>query len=140
VPRLSITTLGGRQAVVDALIHLSSGASAALEVTTLTDPAAHEVEQLLAAEDFAWEIPGCAWGWSVHIPPGTRIKRIREDLPRLVRWCEARGVTDPNVRAYIRDLPGATEWSDWLEATARQRPWASGEHHIQGKGDGAAVR
>lgn len=107
----------GRQGVVDALIHFGSGHSAALEVTTLTDRSAHEVEQLLGAEDFAWELPGCAWGWTVQIPPGSRIKRIREDLPRLVQWCEAFGVADPNVRAYIRDLPGASEWSDWLDAT-----------------------
>jgi hypothetical protein len=90
---------------------------AALEITTLTDPTAHEVETLLAAEDFAWELPGCHWGWSVQIPPSTSIKRIREEIPKLARWCESHNVTNPSIRSHVRHLHGADEWSAWLDAT-----------------------
>lgn len=86
-------------------------------MTTLTDQLAHEVETLLATDDFSWDLPGCAWWWSVQVPPGTSIRSVRERLPSLARWCEEHGVTNPNVRAYVRGLPEADAWSQWLDST-----------------------
>lgn len=108
---------GGRQAAVDGLIHYDTGAPAALEVTVLTDPLAHEVETLLATDDFTWDLPGCAWAWTVAVPPAARVKELRENLPRVARWCEEHQVVDPSARAYLLGLPGAEVWFDWLRRT-----------------------
>lgn len=105
----------GRQRAVDGLIKYNDGSQAALEVTLLTDSDAYEVETMLARDDFTWQVSGCSWWWTASLNAGVNLRRLRADLPDLLRWCEAHSITRPRAWMRVQHLPDGDRWRDWLE-------------------------
>lgn len=99
----------GRNRAVDALVHWPSGGAAALEVTRLTSQAHHQVETILARENFVWKIPELRWWWTARVHEGTRLDRLRGALKEMLCWFEQNQIEDPGRTHAWRGLPGAEE-------------------------------
>lgn len=75
----------------DAEIVLLDGSRAALEITSLIDPAA----AAMAAMESKYIVEGCEGTWMLtYRGSGTNHKAMRARLPALLRWLESQEVTD----------------------------------------------
>jgi hypothetical protein len=85
----------GRQGVVDAMLRLPDGRTAAFEVTALAEVGALQTEALLGNDDFGWPSPG-RWWWTVQVGSARDLPRLRTAYRHIALLCEAAGVTRPN--------------------------------------------
>jgi hypothetical protein len=94
---------------VDGLFTLPDEKLGALEVTTLGDPAALEVEALTFDGD--WSVPGSEWYWHVSVGQCVRVDELHFWLPYLVTTCEGVGLKSPEyARHPYRQMP-AFRWA-----------------------------
>lgn len=100
----------GRQGVVDAMLRLSDGRSAAFEVTVLAAPGAMHMSSLLQREDYQWPSPG-AWWWTVQVGNVADLPRLRAIYERIAGTCEMQGVARPeDLRWQLRDKDPDLQW------------------------------
>lgn len=86
--------INGRQGAVDAMLILSSGKTAAFEVTKLAADGALQIDSILARDNHSWPTPG-EWWWSIQIGSPFDIPRLRECYARIALLCEQSGVDNP---------------------------------------------
>jgi len=73
----------------------------AIEVTAAADPEVVQSWKLLTGRGERWIESGLAGGWLINVRPNTRIKRLRKELPRLLKVLEDVGCT-----SLLRPLDG----------------------------------
>jgi hypothetical protein len=102
----------GRQGAVDALLRYRDGRVGALEVTWLAAPGAQQLDRLVAAEAFSWELPG-RWQWTVAISDPRDLPRLRRCFISVVLWCEAHEIENPRQywRAHGEPIPEDVLWA-----------------------------
>ena len=83
---------GTEEAMYDLQIEHRDGTRAAVEITSDADGASIALWRLLNDREDRWIEPGIAGGWSVSLRPDARAKRIRVELPQLLRVLEALGI------------------------------------------------
>ena len=88
---------GSADAMHDLDIRYDDGRIAAVEVTAAVDPEATVLWNLMNG-DGRWIEPDLRGGWMVSLTPGARAKRVRAELPRLLRQLEDDGVAEVAVR------------------------------------------
>jgi len=89
------------------------GGPGAVEVTTVGDPAAMQLESIYRTQ---FVVDGITWSWTVNLGSLIRINELRQHLPNLVRLCEELGVRDPD---YLEPIEPCVAWyqaSDDIEA------------------------
>lgn len=95
------------------------GSAAAVEVTAAADADSVELRKLMNDVDARWQEPGLAGGWQVRLLPSARARKLRSELPRLLRELEEKGLTD--VRGDISTAdPLAARATDLRIVQARQ--------------------
>jgi hypothetical protein len=75
----------------------------AMEITAAAAPELVESWKLLNGQDERWIVPELVGGWSIHIRPDARVKRLLQELPRLLQALEKDGITT---------IPGPAERND----------------------------
>jgi hypothetical protein len=97
-----------RPRMVDALFVLPDGREGALEVTTIGDQDALQLEALAAKGD--WTVPGGRWAWVVCVGAGVSMRKLAEHLPELVLTCERLGIPSPELVAGDEGRAPAFRW------------------------------
>ena len=101
----------GRQAVVDAMLMLPDGRTAAFEVTEVAAEGAHHLDAQVKKAESIWVTLG-DWAWDIAIGSPTEYDRVDKVYARVIQLCEAQGISDP------RQLPEVTLLADpeimWL--------------------------
>lgn len=64
----------------------------AMKITAAADSELIEIWKLLNNRDERWIVPKLVGGWSVHIRPATRVKRLFQELPGLLQALEKDGI------------------------------------------------
>lgn len=82
---------GSRPGMHDLDIDLPDGTVAAVEVTAAADPASIELWNIVNGGDDRWIVPELAGGWMVSLLPSARAKRVKAELPDLLRQLEDAG-------------------------------------------------
>ena len=109
---------GSCDRMVDALFEMPDGRQGALEVTTIGEREALELEAIAAKRE--WHVDGARWAWMVHVGRGVLMRELEHHLPTLIRLCERHGVTDPRRVPYR--LHGQSTAFEWLDTAV----WAPG--------------
>lgn len=78
----------------DLEINYPDGRRGAVEVTAAADAPAIELWNLVNGVDERWIDPHLVGGWFAVLTPSARAKRIKSELPRLLRELEAMGVRE----------------------------------------------
>jgi hypothetical protein len=81
------------------------GARAAVEVTAAADAECIELWKLVNGSDERWTIPDLRGGWFLQLSPRARAKRLRRELPSLLRDAERLGVRELPRSAPRRVMP-----------------------------------
>lgn len=74
--------------MVDGLIHLADGTSAALEVITDADGEVMALWRAIEKEGNTFNIVGLANGWYIHVNHSTRIKKLKPQLAAFLQFLE----------------------------------------------------
>lgn len=95
--------------MVDGVFMLADGRRGALEVTTLGDADAIELERLTSEP--LGPFPFLRWAWHVTVPADYRVNEL-EKLPVLLSECERVGVLSPDEAesSWPRRLPNRLGW------------------------------
>ncbi len=102
---------GSSTGMFDLEILYEDGRRGAVEVTAAADSESIELWNLLNGDDGRWIEPDLKGGWIVALYPSARAKRIKVELPRLLKQLEREGVRE------VRTLVGR---SGLLEEAAAQ--------------------
>ena len=65
----------------------------AMEITAAADSELIESRKLLNGREERWIVPELVGGWSIHVRPNARIKRLLKELPELLLALEKDGIT-----------------------------------------------
>jgi hypothetical protein len=84
---------GSRPGMHDLEIHLTDETRAAVEVTAAADPDCLALWKLMNGDDERWIEDDLQGGWMVSLRPTARARRLRAELPGLLREMEALGVS-----------------------------------------------
>lgn len=84
----------GRQGVVDAMLTLPDGRTAAFEVTNMAPRGALETSKRLAADKNKWPLPG-KWWWTIEVGSPKHLTRLKQVYEKIILLCEAQSVTHP---------------------------------------------
>jgi hypothetical protein len=87
---------GSEPGMFDLLVHLSENRRAAVEVTAAADPDCTALWKLMNGDDDRWVEDDLQGGWMVGLIPKARAKRVRAELPDLLRLLERENV--PGLR------------------------------------------
>ena len=123
----------------DALFVLPDGTEGALEVTTIGDRAALEIDALAAKGP--WVVNGAQWSWMIHVGAAVSMRELGNHLSDLVLTCERLGATRPElIRDEVRDRP-AFRWLESCDARLDGFPGSNrrGCIEVVRGGDGGAV-
>jgi hypothetical protein len=84
----------GREGVVDALLTLGDGRTAAFEVTDLGQEDALDLARLLEKIKYRWPVVG-EWFWRIEVGSVADLDRLKLCYDAIIRLCEAAGEPDP---------------------------------------------
>jgi hypothetical protein len=101
---------GSRQGMHDLDVVFPSGDRAAVEVTSAADGQLIALRNLLNGGEGRWIDSTLVGGWMVNVLPSARVKRLRAELPPLLRSLEESG----SVGFRVSRRP-----TTWEEDTAR---------------------
>jgi hypothetical protein len=101
--------VSGRRGVVDAVLTLADGRTAAFEVTNLAAAGALQAASLLARDNHTWEAPG-QWWWDIQIGSAQDIQRLKQCYKSIILTCEAAGVSDPEVLGWAPNASSDLRW------------------------------
>lgn len=91
---------GTEPSMYDLRIRYVDRRPAAVEVTAAADRESIELWRLMNSKDERWMAEGLVGGWSVHVLPTARAKRLRSDVPDLLSRLEEAGRRE--LRADLR--------------------------------------
>ncbi len=73
---------------------LYDGETAAVEVTSAADGESIALWNLMNGRNERWVVDELQGGWMVSLEPSARAKRLKTELPRLLRELEISGLTE----------------------------------------------
>jgi hypothetical protein len=82
---------GSRPSMHDLTVRYVDRPEAPCEITQAVDPELLEFWRLFEAEG-RWIVDGLDGGWAVLVPPSARVRRLRTELPNLLRDFESQGI------------------------------------------------
>jgi hypothetical protein len=88
----------GKQGAFDLLLQYDDGRVGALEVTSHAGRHMRATQAAIKAHGHRWPNPG-RLNWIIQVADGTRVDHLRKSYERIIRECEAQGVTDPRLLA-----------------------------------------
>ncbi|WP_460716149.1 hypothetical protein [Nocardioides dilutus] len=99
---------GGRQAVVDAFLHLSDRRCGALEVTSVRSADRLSLDSALAK--IRHRLPAVGrWTWYITIPPGVKLRDVESRYGVAQRWFEQQGMRSSVLQRH-REAPDEVIW------------------------------
>jgi hypothetical protein len=96
--------IAGREGVVDAMLHLDSGRTAAFEVTAVAADGALDTASLLKRDEHRWPLPG-QWWWTVSVGSPSDFRRLEKAYRSIILFCEATSVCHPEEIGWTPDAP-----------------------------------
>jgi hypothetical protein len=109
---------GSRASMHDLSIVYPRRAPGAVEVTTATDGQTIALRKSLNRPAGRWIEPDLEGGWVIEVAPGASGKRIRRELPDLLRDLEAGGVRDLVVSPWRPPSAGSEAQAESLGITS----------------------
>ncbi len=80
----------------------------------LIHEAAAALEVHLGQHQFAVPVAHGKWWWTGSFAVGSRVDKVVSEIPKLVTYCEQRGVTEPGGDPQIRSDETGQAWLKWL--------------------------